>query len=333
MRVLHGLPRRRPGLRLPGRRPARPRAATVVTVEGLADGRAARTRCSRRSSTPAPCSAGSARRGWSSPCTTCSQRDRRPDRRRRSARRWPGTSAAAPATRRSSTRSGWPRRAREVRDDRCVIEGCAVATVDDAGHGVRRRARRGRRGPDRRGRARAPPHPTSSRMRDEVVDGTRLPGHPRPGQHPPPPLPVGHPGLAQQDDLFGWLTTLYPVWEGLDEDVVGAAAAAGLGWLARSGCTTTTDHHYVFPRDGGDVLAAHGRRPPARSACGSTRPAGRWTSGRAGAGCRRTPSWRRPRPRWPRTRGPSTRYHDPAPGSMLRMARRAVLAVLGDRAT
>ena len=34
-------------------------------------------------------------------------------------------------------------------------------------------------------------------------------------------------GLAQQDDLFGWLTTLYPVWEGLDEDVVGAAAAAG----------------------------------------------------------------------------------------------------------
>src|SRR6476660_9422218 len=63
-------------------------------------------------------------------------------------------------------------------------------------------------------------------------------------------------GLAQQDDLFGWLTTLYPVWEGLDEDVVGAAAAAGLGWLARSGCTSTTDHHYVFPRDGGDVLGA-----------------------------------------------------------------------------
>ncbi|MGA9749518.1 MAG: 8-oxoguanine deaminase [Nocardioides sp.] len=63
-------------------------------------------------------------------------------------------------------------------------------------------------------------------------------------------------GLAQDDDLFGWLTTLYPVWEGLDEDVVGAAAAAGLGWLARTGCTSTTDHHYVFPRDVGDVLGA-----------------------------------------------------------------------------
>ena len=34
-------------------------------------------------------------------------------------------------------------------------------------------------------------------------------------------------GLAQQDDLFGWLTTLDPVWEGLDEVLVGAAGAAG----------------------------------------------------------------------------------------------------------
>ena len=37
---------------------------------------------------------------------------------------------------------------------------------------------------------------------------------------------------------------------------MGAAAAAGLGWLARTGCTSTSDHHYVFPRDGGDVLGA-----------------------------------------------------------------------------
>ena len=54
-------------------------------------------------------------------------------------------------------------------------------------------------------------------------------------------------GLAVDDGLFGWLTTLYPVWSGIDEDIAGAAAAAGLGWLARTGCTTTMDHHYVFP--------------------------------------------------------------------------------------
>ncbi|HEX6877025.1 MAG TPA: 8-oxoguanine deaminase [Nocardioidaceae bacterium] len=63
-------------------------------------------------------------------------------------------------------------------------------------------------------------------------------------------------GLAQEANLFEWLTALYPVWAGLDEDVVAASSAAGLGWLARTGCTTTTDHHYVFPRDGGDLLAA-----------------------------------------------------------------------------
>jgi len=63
-------------------------------------------------------------------------------------------------------------------------------------------------------------------------------------------------GLAVDDGLFGWLTTLYPVWGGIDEEIVGAAAAAGLTWLARTGCTTSTDHHYVFPADGGDVLGA-----------------------------------------------------------------------------
>jgi 8-oxoguanine deaminase len=63
-------------------------------------------------------------------------------------------------------------------------------------------------------------------------------------------------GLALDDNLFGWLTTLYPIWARLDAEIVGASAAAGLGWLALSGCTTSMDHHYVFPRDGGDVLAA-----------------------------------------------------------------------------
>ncbi|AGL19665.1 8-oxoguanine deaminase [Actinoplanes sp. N902-109] len=63
-------------------------------------------------------------------------------------------------------------------------------------------------------------------------------------------------GLAQDETLFGWLTTLYPIWGRIDAGTVGAAAGAALGWLALSGCTTSTDHHYVFPRDGGDVLEA-----------------------------------------------------------------------------
>ena len=63
-------------------------------------------------------------------------------------------------------------------------------------------------------------------------------------------------GLAVDSTLFGWLTELYPIWGGLDAAIVRAAAMAGLAWLAGTGCSTTTDHHYVFPRGGGDVLAA-----------------------------------------------------------------------------
>src|SRR5829696_1950171 len=61
-------------------------------------------------------------------------------------------------------------------------------------------------------------------------------------------------GLAQQATLFEWLVELYPVWALIDEETERAAARAGLAALALSGCTTTTDHHYVFPRHTGDLL-------------------------------------------------------------------------------
>jgi cytosine/adenosine deaminase-related metal-dependent hydrolase len=63
-------------------------------------------------------------------------------------------------------------------------------------------------------------------------------------------------GLAADATLFGWLTTLYPVWAGIDEESVHVAAQAALARLARTGCTTAADHHYVFPREGGDLLGA-----------------------------------------------------------------------------
>jgi 8-oxoguanine deaminase len=63
-------------------------------------------------------------------------------------------------------------------------------------------------------------------------------------------------GFAVDGTLFEWLTTLYPVWGQIDEDTTRTAATGALAALALSGCTTTTDHHYVFPRAGGDVLGA-----------------------------------------------------------------------------
>jgi cytosine/adenosine deaminase-related metal-dependent hydrolase len=61
-------------------------------------------------------------------------------------------------------------------------------------------------------------------------------------------------GLAQQATLFEWLVELYPVWAHVDDEIEWAAARAGLAALARSGCSTSTDHHYVFPAGTGDLL-------------------------------------------------------------------------------
>lgn len=57
--------------------------------------------------------------------------------------------------------------------------------------------------------------------------------------------------------LFGWLQTLYPVWSAaLDEEAVNIAAWVGLAELALSGCTTSSDHHYVHPVGSGDLLGS-----------------------------------------------------------------------------
>lgn len=55
-------------------------------------------------------------------------------------------------------------------------------------------------------------------------------------------------GPASDAELFDWLRALYPIWARLDEESVHAAALVGMAELLLSGCTTTTDHHYVFPR-------------------------------------------------------------------------------------
>jgi cytosine/adenosine deaminase-related metal-dependent hydrolase len=61
---------------------------------------------------------------------------------------------------------------------------------------------------------------------------------------------------AQNENLFGWLKALYPVWAALDDEAEYAAARAGLAELALSGCTTVFDHHYLFPPGVAGVLEA-----------------------------------------------------------------------------
>ena len=59
---------------------------------------------------------------------------------------------------------------------------------------------------------------------------------------------------VQNMELFDWLKTLYEIWKNLDTQVVQYSSLTGMGELMKNGCTTCFDHHYVFPKDAGDLL-------------------------------------------------------------------------------
>ena len=63
---------------------------------------------------------------------------------------------------------------------------------------------------------------------------------------------------AQNAPLFGWLQTLYPIWRHLEPDHIYWSTALGLAELALSGCTTSSDHLYIYPNGSrlDDSLAA-----------------------------------------------------------------------------
>lgn len=54
---------------------------------------------------------------------------------------------------------------------------------------------------------------------------------------------------AQDADLFTWLTTLYPIWANLTDEAIYVSTQVGLAELMLSGCTTSSDHLYIYPND------------------------------------------------------------------------------------
>ncbi len=86
---------------------------------------------------------------------------------------------------------------------------------------------------------------------DRVIDATGmviLPGLVNTHHHLYQTLTRAVPA-AQDAVLFDWLKTLYPIWAGLNSEAVYVSALTGLAELMLSGCTTTSDHLYIFPND------------------------------------------------------------------------------------
>jgi cytosine/adenosine deaminase-related metal-dependent hydrolase len=124
---------------------------------------------------------------------------------------------------------------------------------------------------------------------------------------------------AKDQGLFGWLTELYPIWAGVDEAWEQAASAVGLAELALSGCSTTTDHHYVFPQGRPGLLEAEievaGRIGLRFHPC-----RGSMDLGQSKGGLPPDTVVEEADTILDHTQQVVRRYHDPSPGSMLRVA-------------
>jgi cytosine/adenosine deaminase-related metal-dependent hydrolase len=125
--------------------------------------------------------------------------------------------------------------------------------------------------------------------------------------------------MAQDQGLFGWLVALYPVWSGLDAEWELAAARVGLAELALSGCSMTTDHHYVFPAGTGDLLEVE--ISAARELGVRFHPCrGSMDLGESDGGLPPDALVEGTDAALARTEEAVAAFHDPSPGSMLRIA-------------
>ena len=137
---------------------------------------------------------------------------------------------------------------------RIVLDGGYIATVDAAGT-----EHRGGHVVIDDGRitaVAAGPAPAVTRESADVVDATGClitPGLINTHHHLYQWLTRGY---AQDAILFDWLSALYPLWAQIDARLTGVGAAGAMAVLARSGCTTVGDHHYIFPKGSGDIVGS-----------------------------------------------------------------------------
>lgn len=84
---------------------------------------------------------------------------------------------------------------------------------------------------------------------DEIIDATNhvvMPGLINTHHHMYQSLTRVIPA-AQNGELFNWLTNLYPIWANLTPEMVHISTLTAMAELMLSGCTTSSDHLYIYP--------------------------------------------------------------------------------------
>ena len=94
---------------------------------------------------------------------------------------------------------------------------------------------------------------------DRTIDGSNcvvVPGFVNTHHHFYQTLTRNLPAV-QNAELFDWLTYLYEIWKHLDEEAVYYSSLLAMAELLKTGCTTSTDHHYLYPQNvKGDLVGA-----------------------------------------------------------------------------
>jgi cytosine/adenosine deaminase-related metal-dependent hydrolase len=90
----------------------------------------------------------------------------------------------------------------------------------------------------------------------EIIDASRhvvLPGLVNTHHHFYQTLTRNIPAV-QDAKLFRWLVYLYEIWKGLDPEAVYWSSMLALAELAKTGCSLTSDHHYLYPQGFGEDI-------------------------------------------------------------------------------
>jgi len=119
-----------------------------------------------------------------------------------------------------------------------LIEGCRISRV---GRGL---------GAPAEGPAAGPPSRRDGSEAQRVIDASScvvVPGFVNTHHHFYQVLTRALPAV-QNAKLFRWLVYLYEVWRHIDPEAVRVSSAVAMGELLKTGCTCTTDHHYLYPR-------------------------------------------------------------------------------------
>jgi cytosine/adenosine deaminase-related metal-dependent hydrolase len=98
--------------------------------------------------------------------------------------------------------------------------------------------------------------PVSSTGEAEIIDCSNsvvVPGFVNTHHHFYQTLTRNHPAV-QNAKLFTWLTFLYEIWKKITPDAVYWSTILATAELLKTGCTCTTDHHYLYPRGFTDDL-------------------------------------------------------------------------------